>query len=92
MSTIHSNNPIWIRQSNVYSGLYQTSKIDRFAKIGTGFKPLTIFAKRSILDVWQGSEYVSDDYTNAGLLNLMITMKLLKFSAKSTECTHSKFF
>ena len=24
------------------------------------FKPLTIFGKNSILDVWQGSEYVSD--------------------------------
>ena len=25
-----------------------------------GFQPLNIFAKRSILDVWQGSEYASD--------------------------------
>ena len=29
----------------------QTSKMERFAKIVNGDKPLTIFAKRSILDV-----------------------------------------
>ena len=31
--------------------------MERFAKIVNGLKPSTIFAKRSILDVWQGSEY-----------------------------------
>ena len=31
----------------------------RFAKIVNGYKLLTIFTKRSILDVWQGSEYAS---------------------------------
>ena len=30
-----------------------------FAKIVNGFQPLTIFAKSSILDVLQGSEYAS---------------------------------
>ena len=29
-----------------------------FAKIIEGWKPLIIFEKKSILDVWQGSEYV----------------------------------
>ena len=28
-------------------------------KIVEGFEPLSIFAKRSMLDVWHGSEYVS---------------------------------
>ena len=31
-----------------------------FVEIVNGLKPLTIFAKRSILNVWQGSEYASD--------------------------------
>ena len=31
----------------VYSELFQTSKIERFAKIINGFLPLTIFVKRS---------------------------------------------
>ena len=30
-----------------------------FAKTGYGWKPLIIFVKRSILEVWQGSEYPS---------------------------------
>ena len=37
----------------MYSVPCQTSKMER------RFSPLTIFAKRSILDVWQGSEYAS---------------------------------
>ena len=37
----------------------QTSKMKCFAKIVNGWKPLTIFAKRSILDTYQGSEYAS---------------------------------
>ena len=31
-----------------------------FEKTDNGWKLLTIVAKSSILDVWQGSEYVSD--------------------------------
>ena len=37
----------------------QTSNMDLFAKIINGWKTLTIFAKRSILDIWLGSEYAS---------------------------------
>ena len=33
-----------------------------FAKIVDDFQPLTIFTKSSILDVWQGPEYVSSFY------------------------------
>ena len=35
-----------------------TSKMERFPKIADVFQPIIIFAKRSILDVWHGSEYV----------------------------------
>ena len=38
----------------------QTSKIEIFVKMVHGFRPITISAKNSILDVWQGSEYTSD--------------------------------
>ena len=34
--------------------------MERIAKIDDDWKPLTIFAKYSIFDVWQGSEYVSE--------------------------------
>ena len=37
----------------------QESKMKAFLKIVNVFQSLTIFAKSSILDVWQGSEYVS---------------------------------
>ena len=38
----------------------QTSKIECLTKKVNRFKPLTIFAKQSILDVWQGSGYALD--------------------------------
>ena len=42
--------------------------MERFENIIEGFEPLTVFAKRSILDVWQGSEYAStaDAYFGLG--------------------------
>ena len=46
--------------TQAYSEPCQTSKIERFAKIVNVFQPLTTFAKRTILDVWQGSEYPSE--------------------------------
>ena len=42
-----------------YLELCQTTKMERFAKKVQGFYPLVIFTKHSILDNWQGSEYVS---------------------------------
>ena len=44
--------------TEVYSEPYQTSKMMYFAKVVDGWKPLSMsFAKHSILDVWQSSEY-----------------------------------
>ena len=40
-----------------YSELRETTKIDRFPRIFNDFQLLTIFRKRFILDVWQGSSY-----------------------------------
>ena len=43
----------------MYSELCETTKKERFAKIIIIYNLLTIFAKCSILDVWQGCEYAS---------------------------------
>ena len=48
-----------ISLSEVHSELYQTSNMKFTAKIGNGVRPLTIVAKHSISDIWQGSEYAS---------------------------------
>ena len=37
----------------------QTFKMESLAKIVNGFKPLTILAKLSIFDIWQGSKLAS---------------------------------
>ena len=36
--------------------------MEHFAEIGNSFQPLTIFAKHSVSDVWQISEYAFDTY------------------------------
>ena len=43
--------------AETYLEPYQICKIELFAKIVNSWKPLTIFASNSILDVWQGSQY-----------------------------------
>ena len=52
--------PVFLYQLTVvYSEHCQTFKTGRFVKIVNDLNPLTIFAKRSILDVSQGSEDAS---------------------------------
>ena len=48
---------IWSRTSSAgtHSKLSKTSKMERFTNMVNVWKPLTIFAKSSILDVWLGS-------------------------------------
>ena len=46
--------------------------MERFEKNIEDFEPLTIFAKRSILDAWQGSEYASDADAYFGLRKKLI--------------------
>ena len=58
--------------TKVHLGPCQTSKMERFAKLVSSFQPLSIFAKRSILDIWQGSGYASS------LLQTMLTWKFRK--------------
>ena len=38
--------------------------MERFAKIVYGFELLTFYAKRSILDVWWGCEYASEQHVS----------------------------
>ena len=47
--------------SEPYLEPFQTSKILWSVKILNRWKPITIFAKHSILDIWQGSEYTCVD-------------------------------
>ena len=44
------------RISETYSEPSQTSKMELFVKIVKSWNPLSIFAKSSIIDVWQCSE------------------------------------
>ena len=46
-------------ETETYSELCQTSKMNSFTKTVNDFQPITIFSKSSILDVWQRSEYAS---------------------------------
>ena len=74
----------------------QISKIGCFEKVVDGFELLTIFAKRSILDIWHGSEYGSavDNYSSLRkkLIRLQKLSRLLKDrNIKLTSyCLHSK--
>ena len=45
------------KNAEKYSEPCQRSKMELFVKMAMAQKPLTIFAKCSVLDVWQGSEY-----------------------------------
>ena len=45
-----------------YSEPRQTYKIEHFTKIDNDWKPLTIFAKSSIISVWLFSEYTTVEY------------------------------
>ena len=70
-----------------YSEAYecQTSKMELFAKIGR--KPLTIFVKSSILNVWQGYEHASvyieerfsDQWSFLSKLLIVFEKKLSKY-------------
>ena len=48
-----------VRYPEAYSELCKLCKMEVFAKIVNGFQLITIFAKSSFLDVWQGSEYAT---------------------------------
>ena len=61
-----------ISHTQSYSEPYQTSKMEHFAKIVNGWKPFTTFAKHSILDVSQGSEYATNTLMYIFLINCFV--------------------
>ena len=48
-----------VQKSDAHSEPSEASKMEVFAKIVSNWKPLTVFIKSSMLDVWLGSEYAS---------------------------------
>ena len=48
-------------ESEAYSELCQTSKVESFANLANGFKKITIFKRNSVLEIFdiQDSEYTS---------------------------------
>ena len=52
----------YVQKFAKYGMIYRNvfSKMECFSNIAKNWKPLIIFTKRSILSVWQGSEYASD--------------------------------
>ena len=65
-------------QQRCIQNYIKKSKIERFLKIVNGFKPLTIFfffSKRSILDAWKGSKYVSEENQNLWYIGWFISKK-----------------
>ena len=67
--------------------------MERFQKLVNGFKPLTIFSKRSILDAWQGSEYaygmlldkISDSCIDLELVNPLSVSGAFIYRNKSID-------
>ena len=70
----------FLRLSNAYLESCQKSKIKRFVKILIGWNLLTLFAKSSILDAWQGCEYASG-YQNIALFFFLTP----RFSSRFTS-------
>ena len=79
------------RKSKGYSKPWQTSKMECFAKIVKYFYQLTIFGKRSILDVWQGSEYVSAIHSLVWANDLVIVVIIYSNTLRE-KCPYSEFF
>ena len=53
----------WSQMRQTFSEPCQTSEMRRFTKIVNSFYSLTISAKHSILDVWEGSTYTYEYYS-----------------------------
>ena len=56
-----------------YSEPWYTSKMELHVKLVSGFQPLHISAKSTILDIWHGSEYASILW--AGLIDVQLPGK-----------------
>ena len=59
MLVVDENNLLLLHLSEAYSEHSQIIKIKLFANIVNSWKSLTVFAKNSVLDVWQSSEHTA---------------------------------
>ena len=68
-----------------------TSKMEIFTKIVNNQKVLSIFAERSILDIWQGSDHVSEFYhcfnSSHGIIQLVSFYCSTIFFSKKEKAT-----
>ena len=73
--------------SEAYSQSSKTSKMKLFAKIVNSWKPSTIFAKSSILDVWRGPENVFITIFGALKIDLKrnVDWKVLRYCKTGNE-------
>ena len=68
---------------------YQTSKVERFAKIVSNCKLLTVFAKQSIWAVWQCSEDLCICYWR--LPKTMLNRLILSFNTQKPSAKENSF-
>ena len=70
-------------RTTIMSNNCQTTMMGRFAKIVNNYKPLSIFAKSSILDVWQGSGYAS-------VIQYLTIIAIINYLFHNKVCCHRK--
>ena len=82
----------------VFRALSNISNTEHFAKVVNRFQPLTIIAKRSILDIWQASEYALEISScskfhchSPWIRQYLITTKRLSFLKVRTSLRNNSF-
>ena len=65
--------------AEAHSEPFETTKIERFAKIFDSYRPLTVFTKRSILDLWQAYASVLQYLTIITSINYLIICTIVKY-------------
>ena len=68
----------------------QTFKMERFTKILNDWKTLISFKKRPVLDVWQGSKYVSI-ISNIIVSNWLIIYQVCFVDPQNVHCTRANW-
>ena len=69
---LYATNYDFLYMAEAYSEPCQTSKTELFAEIVNAERPLVVFAESSILDIWHGSENVSEWYDVEGYIGLTL--------------------
>ena len=77
-----------VENAKAYLEPCQISKTMLFAKTVGGFQSLTIFAKSSIFNVWQGSEYASTPQETVSSHNFLFSDFYSVYYISSGICLH----